>query len=195
MTIGVLALQGGFSAHLGILEKMGTEVSEVRTQRELAAADALVIPGGESSVIADLLVRNGMFEPLKEKIADGFPVFGTCAGMIMLSKSASGGKTVKTLDVMDIEVERNAYGSQADSFEAPLKWESGPMEGGYFVGIFIRAPKVVSFREDVEVLSSWRDSPVMLHQGNILASSFHPELAGYSGVHEYFINEIVKKAV
>ncbi len=194
MTIGVLALQGGFSAHLGILEKMGTEISEVRTAEELAAADALVIPGGESSVIADLLVRNCMFEPLKEKIDAGFPVFGTCAGMIMLSKSASGGKAVKTLDVMDIDVERNAYGTQADSFEAPLKWESGPMRGGYFVGIFIRAPRVVRFGGGVDVLSSWRDSPVLLRQGSILASCFHPELAGNSGVHEYFVNHIVKKA-
>jgi 5'-phosphate synthase pdxT subunit len=173
--VGVLALQGGFEAHEKILRSLGTEPREVRVPAELEGLDALVIPGGESTVMTLGIEREGMAEPLRALASRGTPVLGTCAGMIMLDRDHLG--------VLDIGTERNAFGRQLRSFEAELELDGiGPLHA-----IFIRAPWVTELGEGVEVLARVDDHPVAVRQGNVLAVAFHPELAGEPRLHELLL--------
>lgn len=171
--VGVLALQGDFHRHRLLVESLGLESVEVRTAEELWRTSALIIPGGESTTIAMGIEREGLVAELNSYAADNRPVFGTCAGMVLL---ASG-----HLGLLDIDVDRNAYGRQIHSFETDLI-VSG-VEGNPVRSLFIRAPMVTRVGEGVEVLSELEGSPVMVRSGNVSAISFHPELVGDSRVH------------
>lgn len=189
--VGVLALQGAFSEHAACLAAAGSEVSEIRLAADLARVDGLIIPGGESTSISLLMLEYGLFDPLRELALSGFPIWGTCAGLIMLSR-LSNGSYPKTLGVLDLRVDRNAYGRQIDSFESEL---DVPVLGSKpFRGIFIRAPKITSVGPDIEILCQQPENgPVAARQGNLLVCSFHPELSGDLRFHVYFL-DIVKNA-
>jgi pyridoxal 5'-phosphate synthase pdxT subunit len=174
--IGVLALQGDFEAHGRMLRGLGADVREVRVPADLEGLDGLIIPGGESTTMTLGIEREGLAEPLREYAASGAPVFGTCAGMIMLDR--------KHLGIMDIECRRNAFGRQIRSFEADLRI---PGVEGKVRAVFIRAPWADECGEDVEVLAAVDGHPVAVRQGNLLAISFHPELAGETRLHEMFL--------
>jgi 5'-phosphate synthase pdxT subunit len=186
MRIGALALQGDFREHLAVVTDLGHEGVEVRTPEELAAIDALIIPGGESTAIGRLATIYGLIEPLRERINVGMPVLGTCAGMIFMA-AATKRYDQPQLGVLDVVVERNAFGRQVDSFEADLdvKGLSAPVHA-----VFIRAPWIHKVGADVEVLAAVTDPqtgeehPVFVRQGRILATSFHPELTDDTRIHE-----------
>ena len=193
--IGVLALQGDVREHSLAIAKSGAVDALVRRQEDLASIDALIIPGGESTTISKLMNIFGLMAPLKSVIAAGLPVFGTCAGMILLAKKIIDGATdQEALSVMDISVRRNAFGRQVDSFERSL--DLSDMGLGEITAVFIRAPWIESAGEKVEILASVESNgvahPVLARQGALLAASFHPEivLGERYAVHEYFINEI-----
>jgi len=174
-TIGVLALQGDVREHLAALTACGAEAVGVRRTRELDACDGLVIPGGESTTMATLARTFGLMEPLRERVAAGLPVLGTCAGMIMLAdRVVDGAPGQETLGGLDVTVRRNAFGRQVDSFEGPLQ-VAGIDEPVH--GVFIRAPWVEQVGPGVEVLATSHDHPVAVRQGRLLATSFHPEIA------------------
>jgi pyridoxal 5'-phosphate synthase pdxT subunit len=174
-TVGVLALQGGFEAHEKILRSLGAEPREVRIPEDLEGLDALIIPGGESTVMTLGIEREGMAEPLRALASQGTPVLGTCAGMIMLDRDHLG--------VLDIETERNAFGRQLRSFEAELEMDGiGPLRA-----VFIRAPWVTERGEGVEVLASVDGHAVAVRQGNVVAVAFHPELAGEPRLHQLLL--------
>jgi len=188
MTVGVLALQGDFREHIAMLEQLDVEAVEVRTPEELAAVDALVIPGGESTTIGRLASIYGLIEPIAQRCDAGMPVLGTCAGMIFLAGSTAQGDQPQ-LGVLDACVRRNAFGRQVDSFEADLDVVGldEPMHA-----VFIRAPWMEKIGSDVEVLASVIDTdgethPVLVRQGRILATSFHPELTGDTRLHEMLV--------
>jgi 5'-phosphate synthase pdxT subunit len=177
MKIGVLALQGNFREHAAALRRLGADVVEVRLPEELDGLDGLVIPGGESTAIARLMRLYGLEDAVREF---GGPVFGTCAGMILLDRSHLG--------LVDLEVERNAYGRQLASFEADLDVGDGePLRG-----VFIRAPRVAEWGDGVEVLARHEGAPVLLRDGRYLVASFHPELTDDARVHERFL-ELVRE--
>jgi pyridoxal 5'-phosphate synthase pdxT subunit len=188
MKIGVLALQGAFIEHIMVLRRIGIEAVEIKLPGELEDLDGLIIPGGESTTILKLMHGNGIFQPLKEKIAAGFPVLGTCAGMICLAKKVFNSQEsfIEPLAVMDIEVKRNAFGRQVDSFEADLPV---PVLGdNLYHAVFIRAPLIDSVGEHVRVLSTLPDGVIVAaQQGRLLVSSFHPELTDDLRFHEYFL--------
>ena len=188
MKIGVLALQGAFIEHIMVLRRIGAEAVEIKLPGELEDLDGLIIPGGESTAILKLMHGNGIFQPLKEKIAAGFPVLGTCAGMICLAKKVFNSQEsfIAPLEVMDIEVKRNAFGRQVDSFEADLPV---PVLGeNLYHAVFIRAPLIDSVGEQVKVLSKLPDGVIVAaQQGRLLVSSFHPELTDDLRFHEYFL--------
>jgi 5'-phosphate synthase pdxT subunit len=177
--VGVLALQGDVREHAGAVEAAGGTWTLVRSPRELEGIDALIIPGGESTTIGKLAEIYGLIEPLRAVISDGLPTLGTCAGMIFLAAGVTAG-TQAQLGVLDIIVERNAFGRQNESFEANL--EIGGF-GEPFRTVFIRAPWVAKVGGGVEVLAVVDEHPVMVRQGNIVASSFHPELTGDLRIH------------
>ena len=184
-TIGVLALQGAFGAHRDVLDDLGATTAEVRTPAELAEVDALVMPGGESTTMCLLLRSSGLWEPLAERLDDGMPVFGTCAGMILLAADVLDGRPdQRSFGLLDVTVRRNGYGRQLDSFETELavRGLAAP-----FHGVFIRAPRVESLGPAVEVLATAGDDRVLVRQGRILAASFHPELAADTRLHERFL--------
>lgn len=180
-------MQGAFHKHKLVMESLGCKTLEVRTIDELLSVDCLIIPGGESTVMVKLLSENNMMDPLKSRILDGMPVFGTCAGMILMSREISR-MNQDSLGVMDIMVERNAYGRQLESFET--EFEVSGIPGEPFHGIFIRAPKIVSTGRMVQVLAELDSVPVLVRQGNMLASSFHPELSGDSRIHQFFASMV-----
>lgn len=184
VVIGVLALQGDYAAHGAALEEAGAKVLEVRSGSDLRLVDAMVIPGGESTVMGSLLVRFGFMDQLRDKILSGMPVFGTCAGLILLAKELEG-KPQPGLGVLDVLVRRNAYGTQVDSFRVPLRTEIP--ECPVLEGVFIRAPKIVRSGSGVEVLARQGEDPVLVRQGNIVAASFHPELIPGAGIHRWFL--------
>ncbi len=187
-TIGVLALQGAFDAHVQHLNALGVDVRLVKTDADLDEIDGLIIPGGESTTMSNLLVASGLGKTLSKKIDDGFPVFGTCAGMIMMANSIIDGRPDQiVLNAMDIQVRRNGYGRQNDSFEQDINIESFDVP---FHALFIRAPIIEKMANDVEVLSSVNGHPVLVRQGSALASSFHPELVSDLRVHEIFLSMI-----
>jgi 5'-phosphate synthase pdxT subunit len=175
--VGVLALQGDFEAHGRVLRGLGAEVREVRVPADLEGIDGLVIPGGESTTMTLGIEREGLAEPLRELARSGLPIFGTCAGMIMLDR--------KHLGVLDIECRRNAFGRQIRSFEADLRIPG--IDGPPVRAVFIRAPWVDVCGEDVEVLAAVDGHPVAVRQGNVLVISFHPELVGETRLHQLFL--------
>ncbi len=184
-SIGILAFQGDYSKHALMLKGLGVLPKLVRNPEDLEDADGIIIPGGESTTIGKLMTNFGVREPLRKRIESGMPVFGTCAGMILLSRGDQD-KNQHRLSVLDISVERNAYGRQVDSFEADIDIrELGAVP---YRGVFIRAPKVVGCGKNVEVLARFEDSPVFVKQDNILAASFHPELTRDTRIHRMFIS-------
>lgn len=184
MKIGVLALQGDFIEHEQMLQRLGIEVTEVRLPKDLGGLDAVVMPGGESTTFAKLAVRFGLMEPLRNFVSQGKATWGTCAGLIFLSKDI--GRDQPTLGLMDIKVKRNAFGRQIDSFTASLQIDS--IEGPPFAGVFIRAPIIEQVAQNVEVLCTLDDGAIVAaRQRNMFVTSFHPELTDDTRVHEYFV--------
>ena len=181
-TIGVLALQGSFAEHITMLTRLGAKAVPVRSLTDVKKFDGLIIPGGESTTIMQLLDSTELKAWLVQFAKAGKPIYGTCAGMIVLAN----------LGLIDIEVERNAYGPQLYSFEAPLSFPcpllSSPRRRGSIPGIFIRAPRVKTFKKGVHVLATHGKDPVLLEQKNILVGSFHPELTNDQKIHRYFLS-------
>jgi 5'-phosphate synthase pdxT subunit len=180
---GVLALQGDFREHVRALSTAGASPVEVKTPAELADVDRLVIPGGESTTIGKLAHAYELVEPIRRRARDGMPVFGTCAGMILLAERVIDGEPL--LSLMDVTVRRNAYGRQVDSFETDVEVEG---IGHPVRGVFIRAPWIEDVGPGVRVLSEHDGRPVVLQQGRLLAASFHPELVGETALHDYFLS-------
>ncbi len=191
MLVGVLALQGAFAAHRHRLAELGVESRAIRLPADLDGIDALVMPGGESTTMSKLLLSTGLFDVIGGSIADGMPVFGTCAGMILLASEVLDGRPdQRSFGAIDIAVRRNGYGRQVDSFEADL--DVSGIDDGVFHGVFIRAPKVERVGSGVEVLAAYDGVPVLLRAGRVSVASFHPELASDSRIHELFINTITE---
>lgn len=188
MRVGVLALQGDFREHLAAARKCGHDAVAVRRESELAEIDCLILPGGESTTIIHLAQAFEIYEPLKRAIAQGLPVYGSCAGMILLAeKVIDGTPDQKTLGGLEITVRRNAFGRQVESFESELDFL-----GEKINAVFIRAPWVEESSKNVEILATAAGHPVAVRQGKILATSFHPELTDELSVHRYFFDEICK---
>lgn len=185
--IGVLALQGDVLEHMAALERAGAAPFRVRDAEELAAAEGLVIPGGESPVIGMLLQRYGLMDSAREAIRQGLPVFGTCAGLILMARAIEGADPPR-LGVLDVCVRRNAFGRQVDSFEADL--DVPALGAAPLRGIFIRAPQVVAAGPGVEVLAELPSGPVLVREGSLLGGAFHPELTDDLRVHEYFLRMV-----
>ncbi len=185
-TVGVLALQGAFAAHVRILDWLGVATVEVRTAAQLERVDALILPGGESTTMSMLLERGELIEPLRSKLSGGLPVLGTCAGLILLSSKILDGRSDQhALGVIDLEVRRNGYGTQLDSFETDID------VAGFddpFHAVFIRAPVVERAGEQVEILAKVDDNPVLCRQGQVMVAAFHPELSGDDRIHRRFVD-------
>jgi 5'-phosphate synthase pdxT subunit len=190
MKIGVLALQGAFIEHINILKQLGVDAVEVRLPAELAGLDGLIIPGGESTTIGKLADTYGLTGPLRD-FAAAKPVWGTCAGMIFMAKEI--GRDQPLLGLMNIEVERNAFGRQVDSFITPIDVD-GLNGGEPFPAVFIRGPRLVAAHGDARVIARLADgTPVAAEEGHWLATSFHPELTGDTRLHEYFLKLVEKR--
>lgn len=191
--LGLLALQGAFREHKRALEELDAFVVEVRRPEQLDEVDALVIPGGESTTISKLMDEWSMREPLVEAGKAGMPMLGTCAGAILLSSGTSDPR-VRPLGLLDMRVDRNAFGRQVDSFETDLGIRC--LGAGRFPGVFIRAPRITGIGERIEVLSSitlgGRSEAVAVKQGNVIATTFHPELTEDLRLHRYFIDIVVE---
>lgn len=185
MRIGVLALQGGIIEHINHLKALDCQAIEVRKPEELDELNGIIFPGGESTTIGKLLRETGIFDKLKEKIMNGLPVWGTCAGMILLAKNIENDEA-RHLQVMDITVKRNAYGSQLDSFSIQKK--INVVSADDIPLVFIRAPYITKVDDNVEVLCKVDENIVSVKQANMLATSFHPELTDNLQFHQYFIN-------
>ena len=196
LTVGVLSIQGDIQENLlsvkAAIDELGIDgkVVDVKTPEELSQLDGLIIPGGESTTIGQLSLVNGSLKVLKEKIQNGMPVLGICAGMIMLSNTANDRVVGKIdqplLDILDIKLERNSFGRQKDSFESDISMDS--INIPKFNGVFIRAPSVSDVGSDVEVLSKFNDRIVAVKKGNVIGTAFHPELTTDTSLHKYFIN-------
>jgi 5'-phosphate synthase pdxT subunit len=184
--VGVLALQGDFEAHSRLLRELGAEVHEVRVPADLAGLDGLVMPGGESTTMSLGIAREGLADPLRELVRSGTPVFGTCAGMIMLDREHLG--------LADYTCRRNAFGRQIRSFEADLRIPGIEPAHPPVRAVFIRAPWVAEAGEDVEILASVDGHPVAARQDNMLVIAFHPELAGERRLHELFLSQVRARA-
>jgi pyridoxal 5'-phosphate synthase pdxT subunit len=183
MRAGVLALQGGFAAHVAVLSRLGVAACEVRRSLQLSGLDALLLPGGESSALLRLMDGEAWFDALRAFHQRGGALLGTCAGCILLARGVSG-PSQPSAGVIDIEVERNAYGRQVASFEAAL---DAPALGGNLPGVFIRAPRLRALGEGVEVLAWHGREPVLVRQGRVTCASFHPELTDDLRVHQMWI--------
>jgi 5'-phosphate synthase pdxT subunit len=198
MNIGILSIQGDVAENVSAIEaalkELGTNgnVIEVKTPEQISTLDGLIIPGGESTMIGQLSLVNGSLKHIKEKIESGMPVFGICAGLILLSKNAKdrviGNTDQPLLDFLDVKVERNSFGRQRDSFEAEISLE--PVNISSFHGVFIRAPSISDLGSDVEIISKFNEKIVAVKQGNILATAFHPELTTDISLHKYFVKII-----
>ena len=184
--VGVLALQGDVREHLNLLQSLEVDASEVKKPHQLSEIDALILPGGESTTIAKMAVRFGMFDPLRSAIDDGLAVYGTCAGMILLASTISDSDQ-PVIGALDVVVRRNAFGRQNESFETLVDVDGFDSP---FDGVFIRAPWIEKVGADVEVLAAIDDHPVMVRQGRILATSFHPELTGDRRIHQILLDLI-----
>ena len=189
-TVGVLALQGAVALHARALERLGATAVEVRSAADLARVDALIVPGGESTTMSKLLVANDLFDPIAERLAEGMPALGTCAGMIVLAREVLDGRAdQRSFAAIDIAVRRNAFGRQVDSFEADLD-VIGLAEAPVHA-VFIRAPVVEQVGNGVEVLAEVDGGrPVACRQGQVLVTAFHPELSPDLRVHELFLREV-----
>ena len=186
--VGVLALQGAFDAHVQRLTDLGLESRLVKNTSDLVDLDGIILPGGESTTMSNLLLASDLGVELSKRLHDGLPVFGTCAGMIMMARTIHDGRPDQiSLDAMDIQVRRNGYGRQNDSFEQDITITS---LNSPFHALFIRAPVIESIGNDVEVLASIDERPVLVRQAYALASSFHPELVTDLRVHEIFLSII-----
>jgi 5'-phosphate synthase pdxT subunit len=200
--VGVLALQGASARHRAMLARLGAEPVAVRSPDQVDGLDALVIPGGESTTISKLLESSGLFDPVARRLADGLPVFGTCAGMILLADTVLDGRPdQRSFGVLDASVRRNAFGRQVESFEADLQLDLvNHSDGGgdrdphrsspRFRAVFIRAPVVERVGPGVEVLATVDGRPVLCRQGQILVAAFHPELGDDTRLHELFLEAI-----
>lgn len=190
--VGVLALQGAFAAHESALAGLGAKTAQVRTPHDLAGVDALVMPGGESTTMSRLLETSGMFDDLKSRLDDGMPVFGTCAGMILLATDVLDGRPdQRSFGAIDITVRRNGYGRQVDSFETDIDVDGLTTP---FHAVFIRAPKVSAVGAGVEVLASHDGVPVLARQGHIMVAAFHPELTADDRLHALFLDQLVRRS-
>ena len=181
--VGVLALQGDVREHLSLLDHLGAEAIAVKHASQLDDLDALIIPGGESTTIGKLATRFGLIDPIRERIGQELPVYGTCAGMILLASSVTEGDQ-PLIGALDVVVKRNAFGRQNESFEAVLDIEG---LGDPFHAVFIRAPWIEKVGSEVEVLAEIDEHPVMVRQGRLLATSFHPELTGDDRIHRMLL--------
>ena len=187
MKVGVLALQGDVSEHAQTLSDLGAEPVEVRTPENLSGVDRLILPGGESTTMSKLLESSGLFDPIAARLDEGMPVFGTCAGMILLADVVLDGRPdQRSFGAIDIAVRRNAFGRQVDSFETDLEVHGM----GLVPAVFIRAPYVERIGHDVEVLARVDDHPVLCREGHVLVAAFHPELSGDLRLHELFLREV-----
>lgn len=191
VTVGVLALQGAFNAHVQACADLGVQAIEVRTAEQLGQCDRVIVPGGESTTMSMMLDRNELREPLAKRLADGMPVFGTCAGMILLAADVSDGRAdQQSFGAIDIGVRRNGYGRQNQSFTDDLDISaldvSAVDDNGPFHAVFIRAPRVERLGDEVEVLASYANEPVLCRQGPVLVAAFHPELSHDRRLHRYF---------
>jgi 5'-phosphate synthase pdxT subunit len=201
LNVGILAIQGDVQENIlstqTALKELGIEgtVNGVTTPEEISNLDGLIIPGGESTTIGQLSLVNSSLKKIKEKIENGMPVLGICAGMIMLSKTADDRVVGKTdqplLEFLDIKLERNSFGRQRDSFEAEVSMDS--IDIPKFNGVFIRAPSITETGSDVEVISKFNEKIVAVKKGNVIGTSFHPELTSDVSLHKYFVN-LVKQA-
>jgi pyridoxal 5'-phosphate synthase pdxT subunit len=201
INIGVLAVQGDVAENITAtrmaMDELGVQgiVTEVKNPEQIDELNGLIIPGGESTVIGTLSLVNGSLKKIKEKIVAGMPVLGICAGMIVLSKKAKdrivGEMDQPLLDYLDIKLERNAFGRQKDSFEANISLEKIGIPT--FKGIFIRSPSVIETGKDVEIISKFNEKIVAVKQGNVIGTSFHPELTRDLSVHKYLVNLVRKK--
>lgn len=188
--IGILALQGAFRAHELALRKCGARTQQVRTPDDLDRVDALVMPGGESTTMSHLLATSNLFDPIAKRLSDEMPVFGTCAGMILLAENVYDARPdQRSFAALDIDVRRNAYGRQIDSFESDLTVTD---LDGAFHAVFIRAPRVERIGAGVEVLAAHDGDPVLVRQGRMLAASFHPELTPDARIHERFLSMVTE---
>jgi pyridoxal 5'-phosphate synthase pdxT subunit len=195
MKIGVLALQGDFDEHVQVLKSLAVDACEVRKPEQLSDLDGLVIPGGESTTFGKLAEEFGLIKPIREMCETGKPVWGTCAGMIFLAKDV--GRPQPILGVMDVKVKRNAFGRQTESFEQDLdipelnSVKDGGERGRPFHAIFIRAPLIESVGKRVQVLARLEDGTIVAaRQGNLLVTSFHPELTKDTRIHKYFLEQV-----
>ncbi len=188
MVVGVLAFQGDFAEHIDVLRLLKVSAIEVRSLSDLAKVDALIIPGGESTVIAKFLEETGVGKEIIRRVkGKKLWVYGTCAGAIVLAKKATGKHAPKTLGLIDVTVDRNAYGTQIDSFETSLKVKG--MKSPIAVS-FIRAPRITKIAKDVEILASFKNEPVLVRQGSILIGTFHPEVRDELSIHRIFLTSI-----
>ncbi len=189
MLIGVLALQGDFREHIWALQRLGVEAFAVKTVSDLEKVDGLIIPGGESTSIGRIAQVTGVGEKIVQLAKEGLPIYGTCAGMILLAKRIVDHPEQYSFRLMDIVVQRNAYGRQIESFEVYLD----VARLGKVKAVFIRSPKIVELGKGVEVLASYENTPVLVQQGKLLASSFHPELTDDLRIHEYFVKMVADR--
>jgi len=190
--IGVLALQGAFREHCAAVRRLGHEAVEVRNPADLAGVDALIIPGGESTTMDKLLDWTHLREPLAERLEQGMPAFGTCAGLIVLAQSAVDGlPEQRPLGAIDIVAQRNGFGRQVHSFEAPVHLVG---EDDDMPGVFIRAPRIVETGDGVEVIATMGEEPVAAASGTIMVATFHPELTGDDRLHRRFLKSVAALA-
>jgi 5'-phosphate synthase pdxT subunit len=191
MRIGVLALQGTFIEHISVLRQLGVEAPPIRLPHELDTLDGLIIPGGESTTMLRLMESFGLIQPIRELARDGLPIWGTCAGMVLLAKDVSNYE-METLGLMDTKVKRNAFGSQVDSFEIDLEI---PLMGEEpFHAVFIRAPFIEEAKSGVQILSCLPDGTIVaIRQNQLLACAFHPEFTDDLRFHSYFLNIVSQK--
>ncbi|HEY5736064.1 MAG TPA: pyridoxal 5'-phosphate synthase glutaminase subunit PdxT [Nitrosopumilus sp.] len=201
LKLGVLAIQGDVAENISSLKNSVTELNQdatvnvVKTPEEISQLDGLIIPGGESTTIGQLSLVNGSLKEIKQKVESGMPVLGICAGMVLLANNASDkviGKTEQPLfGFLDIDLERNSFGRQRESFEANISMDSIGISN--YNGVFIRAPTITTASNDIEVLAKFNEKIVAIKKGNIIGTSFHPELTEDLAIHKYFVN-LVKDA-
>ncbi len=190
MKVGVLALQGAFREHIMTLEALGVSAIAVRLPEQMGDLSGLIIPGGESTAIGKLMRTYGFYDAIRQQHGAGMAVWGTCAGAILMAAEVLDAlPDQESLGLMDISIRRNAYGRQVDSFEADLDMHG--VEDGPFTGVFIRAPWIESVGNDVEVLARHDGHIVAARQGDLLATSFHPELTGDPRIHRYFLDSVI----
>ena len=186
--VGVLALQGASKRHVEALHALGAHAVEVRTPQDLCGIEGLVLPGGESTTMSKLLDLSDLFEPVAERLADGMPAFGTCAGLILLAKEILDGRAdQRSFGVLDLAVRRNGFGRQVDSFESDVAVHG--LGGGGFPAVFIRAPVIERVGAGVEVLATVSGQAVLCRQGPVLAAAFHPELSDDLRLHQLFLED------